>query len=149
MSDRDAKTQWVIERLKGLYKEKLLPLESLYKFHEFHLPQMIDSELDSVPQVLMIGQYSTGKTSFIEYLLGRKFPGQRVGPEPTTDRFVAVMHGAEERVVPGNALAVERGSAFRGLQMFADRQIKAFGCICTSSCIFLWAAILLMLRSSH
>ncbi len=39
------------------------------------------------PQVLLIGQYSVGKTSFIRYLLGRDFPGQRIGPEPTTDRF--------------------------------------------------------------
>jgi hypothetical protein len=29
------------------------------------------------PQVLLIGQYSVGKTSFIRYLLGRDFPGQR------------------------------------------------------------------------
>jgi GTPase SAR1 family protein len=39
------------------------------------------------PQVLLVGQYSVGKTSFIRYLLGRDFPGQRIGPEPTTDRF--------------------------------------------------------------
>jgi GTPase SAR1 family protein len=41
--------------------------------------------------VLLLGQYSTGKTSFIQYLVGREFPGSRVGPEPTTDRFVAIM----------------------------------------------------------
>ena len=34
-----------------------------------------------------MGQYSVGKTSFIRYVLGRDFPGQRIGPEPTTDRF--------------------------------------------------------------
>ena len=39
------------------------------------------------PQVLLVGQYSVGKTSFIRYLLGQDFPGQRIGPEPTTDRF--------------------------------------------------------------
>eukprot|EP00937_MAST-01D_sp_MAST-1D-sp2_P001013 g1013.t1 len=126
MAERDEKTQWVIERLKVLYKTKLLPLETLYKFHEFHLPAMLDSEFDAVPQVLMVGQYSTGKTSFIEYLLGAKFPGQRVGPEPTTDRFVAVMHGSDDRVVPGNALAVERGSAFRGLQRFGTAFLNRF-----------------------
>ena len=90
------------------------------------MPAMLDSEFESVPQVLMIGQYSTGKTSFIEYLLGKRFPNMRVGPEPTTDRFVAVMHGADERVVPGNALAVERGSAFRGLQMFGTAFLSRF-----------------------
>ena len=41
---------------------------------------------------------------------------QRIGPEPTTDRFVAVMHGPEERIIPGNALAVQADMPFRALQ---------------------------------
>lgn len=35
------------------------------------------------------------KTTFIEYLIGRDFPGERIGPEPTTDKFVAIMSGGE------------------------------------------------------
>ena len=38
-------------------------------------------------QVLLLGQYSVGKTSFIRSLLGQNFPGMRIGPEPTTDGF--------------------------------------------------------------
>jgi hypothetical protein len=38
-----------------------------------------------------------GKTTFIRYLLGRSYPGAHIGPEPTTDRFVVVNHGLEER----------------------------------------------------
>lgn len=38
------------------------------------------------------------------YLLGSDFPGMRIGPEPTTDRFTAIMNGPEERTIPGNAL---------------------------------------------
>lgn len=45
--------------------------------------------------VLLLGQYSVGKTSFIEYLLERPFPGQRIGPEPTTDKFIAVSYGEQ------------------------------------------------------
>jgi len=30
-----------------------------------------------------------------------------VGPEPTTDRFMAVMYGGDERLVPGHALAMQ------------------------------------------
>jgi len=41
-----------------------------------------------------------------------------VGPEPTTDRFMAVMHGQEDRVLPGNAVAVSPGKPFKGLQVF-------------------------------
>jgi EH domain-containing protein 1 len=36
-----------------------------------------------------------GKTSFIRYLLGRDFPGQRIGPEPTTDRFTGMSSTAQ------------------------------------------------------
>jgi GTPase SAR1 family protein len=50
----------------------------------YHYFSVIDA---AKPQVMLIGQYSVGKTSFIRYLLGRDFPGQRIGPEPTTDRF--------------------------------------------------------------
>jgi len=53
-----------------------------------------------------------GKTSFIEFLLKRKFPGQRVGPEPTTDRFIAVMYDKEDQVIPGNALSVDAEKPF-------------------------------------
>lgn len=38
--------------------------------------------------VMLVGQYSTGKTTFIKYLLEQDFPGIRIGPEPTTDRYV-------------------------------------------------------------
>ena len=42
--------------------------------------------LFSRPMVMLVGQYSTGKTTFIRYLLEQDFPGIRIGPEPTTDR---------------------------------------------------------------
>lgn len=78
------------------------------------------------PQVMLIGQYSVGKTSFIRYILGRDFPGQRIGPEPTTDRFVAVMDGVDERVIPGNALAVSNNLPFKGLERFGVAFLNRF-----------------------
>lgn len=69
--------------------------------------------------VMLLGQYSTGKTTFIKHLLQSSYPGKlsfffsslpilvqdslgvlivyyyfagaHIGPEPTTDRFVVVM----------------------------------------------------------
>lgn len=49
------------------------------------------------------------------YIIGRDFPGARIGPEPTTDRFNAVMWGPEDRIVPGNALAVDPAMPFTSL----------------------------------
>ena len=39
----------VIEGLKKIYKEKLLPLESLYKFSDFHSPLLLDSDIEAKP----------------------------------------------------------------------------------------------------
>ena len=122
----------LISELKKLYKAKIQPVEDAYLFEQFQGPPMTDAEFDARPQVLMIGQYSTGKTSFIKYLLGRDFPGLRVGPEPTTDRFVAVIYGEEDRVIPGNALVVSPEVPYRGLDRFGSsqiaRQIAVSGC---------------------
>lgn len=59
--------QTVSDGLKKLYKTKLLPLEENYKFHEFHSPALEDADFDNKPMVLLVGQYSTGKTSFIRW----------------------------------------------------------------------------------
>ncbi|ETM00403.1 hypothetical protein L917_02847 [Phytophthora nicotianae] len=121
-----AKSREAIDALKKLYATKLRPLEKRYDFGDFHSPLLSDADFEAKPQVLMIGQYSVGKTSFIEYLLGKPFPGQRVGPEPTTDRFVAVMHGLEERTVPGNAACVSPDLPYGGLSMFGTAFLNKF-----------------------
>lgn len=64
---------------------------------------------------MLLGQYSVGKSTFIRYLIEGDYPGSHIGPEPTTDRFVAVMHGQQERRTPGNAVAVSADKPFRGL----------------------------------
>ncbi len=58
--------------------------------------------------------WSAGKTTFIKYLLGgRDYPGINIGPEPTTDRFVVVEHGLEERRTPGNTLVVQPSKPYQ------------------------------------
>lgn len=56
----------VTEGLKSLYRKKLLPLEQYYGFHDFHSPSLEDADFDNKPMVLVVGQYSTGKTTFIK-----------------------------------------------------------------------------------
>ena len=118
----------VVEGLKKIYKSKLHPLEETYKFHDFHSPPLDDPDFDSKPMILLIGQYSTGKTTFIRYLLEQDFPGIRIGPEPTTDRFITVMHGDQEGVIPGNALVVDPKKQFRPLSKFGNAFLNRFQC---------------------
>lgn len=59
--------QTVTEGLKFLYKQKLLPLEKYYGFSNFHSPSLEDADFDNKPMILVVGQCSTGKTTFIRY----------------------------------------------------------------------------------
>ena len=88
----------VADGLKKVYATKLLPLEECYDFHEFVSPPLNDPDFEAKPMILLVGQYSTGKTTFIRYLLEKDYPGIRIGPEPTTDSFTAVMYGEQEQV---------------------------------------------------
>jgi len=78
--------------------------------------------------ILLVGQYSTGKTTFIKYLLEQEFPGMRIGPEPTTDCFIIITKGDQDQstgninegIIPGNALVVDRTKPFRALSSFGN-----------------------------
>ncbi|KAL0972698.1 hypothetical protein UPYG_G00193640 [Umbra pygmaea] len=118
----------VTEGLKSLYRQKLLPLEQYYGFNDFHSPSLEDADFDNKPMVLVVGQYSTGKTTFIKYLLEQEIPGSRIGPEPTTDCFTAIMHGEVEGVIPGNALIVDPNKPFRKLNPFGNTFLNRFQC---------------------
>ena len=116
----------VIAGLKKLYATKIRPVEEKYKFDMFHSPLLRESDFDAKPMVLLLGQYSTGKTTFIEYLLNQAYPGERIGPEPTTDRFVAVMSGTEDRIIPGNALSMDAEKPFNALNRFGNGFLSKF-----------------------
>lgn len=123
-SERSSKVQ---KRLKQIYSKTVLPVEKRFRYDYFYeSPFLSDCEFDSKPQVMLVGQYSVGKTSFIRYLLGRDFPGQRIGPEPTTDRFTVLLNGPEERTIPGNALSVHPDLPFRGLERFGVSFLSRF-----------------------
>lgn len=118
----------VVEGLKELYKRSIKPLEEQYLFQKFFHPVLKDSDFDAQPIIMLVGQYSTGKTSFIKYVLQRDFPGIRIGPEPTTDRFVAIMHGSDERVIPGNALVMDVTKPFTALAKFGTGFLNRLEC---------------------
>lgn len=121
-----AKLTSVIDGLKEVYFNKIRPLEETYKFGHFFSPLMNASDFEAKPSVLLLGQYSTGKTTFIKYLLKRDYPGINIGPEPTTDRFVVVESGLDERRTPGNTLVINPQKPYQGLSMFGNGFMSKF-----------------------
>ncbi|KAH6822679.1 EPS15 homology domain 1 [Perilla frutescens var. hirtella] len=118
----------IIDGLKKLYVQKLKPLEVTYRFNDFVSPLLSNSDFDAKPMVMLLGQYSTGKTTFIKHLLRTSYPGAHIGPEPTTDRFVVVMNGPDERSIPGNTVAVQADMPFSGLTTFGTSFLSKFEC---------------------
>jgi len=122
----------ITDALQKVYFTKVKPLEESYKFGSFFSECLNASDFNAKPQILLLGQYSTGKTTFIKHLLGREYPGCHIGPEPTTDRFVVVM-GGEERVTPGQTVAVQPDKPYQGLQHFGTGflgRFQASSCPC-------------------
>ncbi|KAE8125481.1 hypothetical protein FH972_020284 [Carpinus fangiana] len=118
----------IIDGLKRLYIQKLKPLEVTYRFNDFVSPLLTNSDFDAKPMVMLLGQYSTGKTTFIKHLLKCSYPGAHIGPEPTTDRFVVVMSGPDERSIPGNTIAVQADMPYSGLTTFGTAFLSKFQC---------------------
>ncbi|KAK3011484.1 hypothetical protein RJ639_012489, partial [Escallonia herrerae] len=120
----------IVDGLKKLYIQKLKPLEVTYRFNDFVSPLLTNSDFDAKPMVMLLGQYSTGKTTFIKHLLRSSYPGKcaHIGPEPTTDRFVVVMNGPDERSIPGNTVAVQADMPYSGLTTFGTAFLSKFEC---------------------
>jgi GTPase SAR1 family protein len=123
----------ITEGLKGIYKQRLLPLEKEYNFHDFHTPMLEDPDFEAKPLVMVMGQYSTGKTTFIRYILEKDFPGMRIGPEPTTDTFHVVDYAEEDGHIPGNVLAVDTKKPYTHLQDYGGTFLSRFQCSTTKS----------------
>ncbi|XP_067942390.1 EH domain-containing protein 3-like [Watersipora subatra] len=112
--------------LVSMYKTSLEPLEDAYHFHEFHSPRLTAADFDYKPSVMLIGQYSTGKTTFLQHLVGKDYPGMRIGPEPTTDKFIVIMNGEEDSIVPGNALVVDSTMPYAPLAKHGNKFLNRF-----------------------
>ena len=121
------------EEIKYFYTEKLLPLEEKFRFHAFHGAPMNDADFDAKPLVMMVGQYSTGKTSFIRYLLGKDFPGLDIGKSPTTRKFMLVDHGDENMEISGSVLMNDPTTQYRTLTKYGTAFANMFQLSLTTS----------------
>ena len=82
---REVNYSSILDGLKSIYMSKIEPIEISSGFDQFYSSCLTERDLDSKPLVLLLGQYSTGKTTFVNYLLNSKYPGAHIGPEPTVN----------------------------------------------------------------
>nr|CCA19699.1 conserved hypothetical protein [Albugo laibachii Nc14] len=93
--------------------EKILgPLDRKNKFEK----------LPSLPFVFLLGNHSSGKSTFINYLLQRQV--QSTGVAPTDDGFTIIAPGQEDIDQDGPALINDPDLGFSGLQSFGPALIQ-------------------------
>merc|ERR1719378_1206713 len=114
------------EDLRKIYKNYLKSFEEKYGYQEFNGP-LTDADFNAIPQVLLIGQYSVGKSTFISHLLDDQIPeGMNIGPEPTTDGFMVIYHGAANSNIGGNTMVADPSLPFAEFGQFGRCFLEKF-----------------------
>lgn len=102
----------VSREVQRIYAEAVDPLAARFSFE--HRPSA--GEISGAPMVLLLGNHSSGKSTFINHLLGQDL--QRTGVAPTDDAFTIVSFAEKEQERDGAALATNPDLAFEGLVGF-------------------------------
>lgn len=109
--------------LQNKVKRSLSPLFSKYQLDFSNL----ESILKWKPIVLIIGNYSSGKSTLINELLGKDI--QRTGQAPTDDSFTIITAGGAGEgtsEVPGSTLVNDETLPFGNFKKFGERFVSHF-----------------------
>lgn len=122
----EVRSSSVLQRLWNIYARAVLPLERKSAFHHFHLPPITAEEMEARPQVLLIGPYSAGKSSVIRWLTGIGSPHLDIRPQPSTDKFIAIVRGQEECVINGTSAISHPRLHYQGLSKYGSKLLSKF-----------------------
>jgi len=114
--EKAAKT--LIKKLDKLLRSKMAPI---YKRYGVSMQDVL-TPLMWKPLVLVIGNYSSGKSTFINELLD--MPVQRTGQAPTDDCFTILTspdEGESEEEIPGGTIVNDERLPFAPLMPFGER----------------------------
>ncbi|TKR94074.1 hypothetical protein L596_008414 [Steinernema carpocapsae] len=113
-------SQGTLPALNKSYQDKVKPAEKRFLYDQFATPSLAEGEILAKPIVLLLGQYSVGKTSMIKYLLNGEYPGAEIGPEPTTDIFAHIQYSENTVSVEGPTLIADKDYSLKSLEMFGE-----------------------------
>lgn len=129
LQQQEQQADLIVRGLANLYLSHIRPLEEQSRFETFASPSFNRQYFFTAPQVLIIGAYSSGKSSFIQYLAERSIPGVEVGEQPTTATVHAIMGlkpGTSEGIILGNAAASDTQLPFQNLQSLGSTFLNHF-----------------------
>lgn len=113
-----ASTEELFNRVKSLHEGVLKPANARYLG-----PLGKDTdELIPLPMVFVLGNHSSGKSTFINYVLGRQV--QNTGVAPTDDSFTLISPGQHDADQDGPSLVGDPTWGFSGLRQFGTGLIN-------------------------
>lgn len=104
--------------IRGYYEDVLDPLAEQSLFRR---PPTV-GELRRPPQVLLLGNHSSGKSTFLNHLLGEDV--QRTGVAPTDDGFTIITHGVTATERDGAAVVSNPDLPYEGLRHFGSQLVS-------------------------
>lgn len=115
----DPKTVAEIEETaRTYYQEALKPVAERFEFDPVPAP----SETTGLPMVLLLGNHSAGKSSFVNFLLGEDL--QRTGIAPVDDGFTIITHGEAVEDKDGAALITNPDFSWGDLAGFGQTLVS-------------------------
>ncbi len=102
------------------YREAISPVAGRFSFPTAPTA----GEISGPPTVLLLGNHSSGKSTFINFLLGAGV--QKTGLAPTDDAFTILTHGAREEERDGQAVVTNPDLPYAGLRSFGAGLLSHF-----------------------
>ncbi len=101
----------------GIYRDAVDPIGERFTFKR----RATEGEIKGPPLVLILGNHSSGKSTFVNFLLDDDV--QKTGLAPTDDGFTILSFGEKEEVRDGNAIVGNPELAYGGLRGFGDELV--------------------------
>lgn len=117
----------VLRELMRLYNQEIFPIEEQFKYDTLRPSWFGESISQKKPFVTILGPFSAGKSTFINYLLQSNY--LLTGPQPVTDKFTVIMHGEKHQQISGKVLCADKNQPFRGLNQFGEKFLDSFGAV--------------------
>lgn len=109
---------YVADETLRLTREKLMPLNQLVRGPLERRPDF----RTPLPFVFILGNHSSGKSSFINFVLQRKI--QEAGVAPTDDGFSIIAPGPEDAEMDGPTLVGNDDYGYTGLRSFGSNLVE-------------------------
>ncbi|MHC4606679.1 MAG: dynamin family protein, partial [Planctomycetota bacterium] len=110
----------IADSVQKIYREAVDPVGKKFAFEQ----RPSEGEIAGPPTVLLLGNHSSGKSTFINHLLGADV--QKTGLAPTDDAFTILAHGSGEEEREGKAVVSNPDLPYASLRHFGPQFLSHF-----------------------